>query len=39
LKAHASEQQIKAGSRARKVQLIEMMNPEWRDLWDEIAGG
>ncbi|MGM0564446.1 MAG: GIY-YIG nuclease family protein [Pseudomonadota bacterium] len=26
------EKQIKAGSRAKKLQLIEGMNPEWRDL-------
>ena len=31
------EKQIKAGSRAKKLQLIESMNPEWRDLWDDIA--
>jgi putative endonuclease len=26
------EKQIKAGSRARKLALIEAMNPDWRDL-------
>ena len=31
------EKQIKAGSRAKKLALIEMMNPEWRDFWNEIA--
>jgi putative endonuclease len=31
------EKQIKAGSRARKLSLIESMNPGWQDLWDEIA--
>jgi putative endonuclease len=31
------EKQIKAGSRARKLTLIEDMNPDWRDLWDDIA--
>jgi len=31
------EKQIKAGSRARKLALIEAMNPDWRDLWDDIA--
>ena len=31
------EKQIKAGSRAKKLQLIEALNPEWRDLWDDIA--
>ncbi len=30
--AIAREKQIKAGSRRRKVQLIERINPEWRDL-------
>jgi putative endonuclease len=37
--AIAREKQIKAGSRARKLRLIHSMNPEWRDLWDEIASG
>jgi putative endonuclease len=32
-----SEKQIKAGSRAKKLELIEAGNPEWRDLWDDIA--
>ena len=31
------EKQIKAGSRRKKLELIESTNPEWRDLWDEIA--
>jgi putative endonuclease len=31
------EKQIKAGSRAKKLALIETTNPEWRDLFDEIA--
>ena len=26
------EKQIKAGSRDRKIQLIESLNPEWQDL-------
>jgi putative endonuclease len=30
------EKQIKAGSRRRKVELIERMNPEWRDLYEEL---
>jgi len=33
------EKQIKAGSRARKLALIETKNPEWRDLFEEIAAG
>jgi len=32
------EKQIKAGSRAKKLALIETLNPEWKDLWSEIAG-
>ncbi|HEX6073090.1 MAG TPA: GIY-YIG nuclease family protein [Sphingomicrobium sp.] len=31
------EKQIKAGSRAKKLALVETQNPEWRDLWDDIA--
>ena len=34
--AIAREKQVKAGSRAKKVQLIEKMNPEWKDLIFEI---
>lgn len=30
------EKQLKAGSRARKIELIEGMNPEWKDLYSEI---
>ena len=30
------EKQIKAGSRRRKVELIERVNPEWRDLYEEL---
>ena len=30
------EKQIKAGSREKKVQLINSMNGEWRDLYDEL---
>ena len=32
------EKQIKAGPRFRKVELIKRMNPQWRDLYDDIAG-
>ena len=35
-KARAREKQIKAGSRAKKIKLIESMNPEWRDLFNEL---
>jgi putative endonuclease len=31
------EKQIKAGSRAKKIALIEGMNPEWKDLYDTLA--
>jgi len=30
------EKQIKGGSRKKKIELIESMNPEWRDLYEEI---
>ncbi len=33
------EKRIKAGSRARKIALIEAANPRWRDLYEEIAHG
>lgn len=36
LPAIAREKQIKAGSRAKKLALIEAANPTWRDLYDEI---
>ena len=31
------EKQIKSGSREKKLALIAAANPEWRDLYDEIA--
>ena len=31
------EKQIKAGSRAAKIRLVEGMNPGWRDLYEEIC--
>ena len=34
--ANAREKQIKAGSRRKKIALIERMNPEWRDLADDL---
>jgi putative endonuclease len=35
--AIAREKQIKGGSRARKLALIEAMNPQWRDLYADFA--
>ena len=32
--ALAREKQIKAGSRERKIALVESMNPDWLDLWN-----
>lgn len=34
--ANAREKQIKAGKRARKIKLIEEMNPEWKDLAETL---
>ena len=31
------EKQLKGGSRAKKIALIEANNPEWQDLYGEIA--
>jgi putative endonuclease len=30
------EKQIKAGSRKKKIELINSINPEWKDLYDDI---
>jgi putative endonuclease len=30
------EKQIKAGSRAKKIALIETLNPEWNDLYGSL---
>jgi putative endonuclease len=35
--AIAREKQIKGGSRAKKLALIEAMNPQWRDLYAYLA--
>jgi putative endonuclease len=35
--AISREKQIKAGSRKKKIQLIESLNPDWRDLFDDIT--
>ena len=34
--AIAEEKRIKGGSRKSKIKLIEGMNPEWKDLWEEV---
>ena len=34
--AIAREKQIKAGSRQKKIDLINRVNPGWRDLYDDI---
>jgi putative endonuclease len=33
------EKQIKGGSRPKKLVLIEAENPQWKDLYDDIAHG
>ena len=33
------EKQLKAGSRKKKIALIEGANPDWRDLYPQIAAG
>ena len=34
--AIAREKQIKAGSRKKKIDLIEKINPNWNDLYDSL---
>lgn len=34
--ANARERQLKAGNRKRKIELIETMNPGWKDLYNTI---
>ena len=34
--ARAREKQIKAGSRAKKIKLIESKNQEWKDLFETL---
>ncbi|MDX2074770.1 MAG: GIY-YIG nuclease family protein [Alphaproteobacteria bacterium] len=34
--AIAREKQLKGGSRAKKLALIESMNPEWNDLYESL---
>lgn len=35
--AIAREKQIKAGSRADKIALIQTLNPEWCDVYEDLA--
>jgi putative endonuclease len=35
--AIAREKQIKGGSRLRKLMLIDRFNPEWKDLYADLA--
>jgi putative endonuclease len=37
--AIAREKQIKGGSRQKKIDLINSMNPEWKDLYEEYCDG
>jgi putative endonuclease len=34
--AIAREKQIKGGSRQKKIDLVNSLNPKWKDLYDEI---
>jgi putative endonuclease len=34
--AFVRERQIKKWNRAWKLEIIERMNPQWRDLWDDL---
>ena len=34
--AFVRERQLKKWNRSWKVQLVEQMNPTWRDLWDDL---
>jgi putative endonuclease len=36
ISAITREKQIKKWNRARKLELIEEQNPDWKDLWNEI---
>jgi predicted GIY-YIG superfamily endonuclease len=37
IEAITREKQIKAGSRAKKLALIEGLNPDWKDLYELLA--
>ena len=32
------EKRLKGGNRQQKIDLINSSNPEWKDLWEKIAG-
>ena len=34
--AIAEEKRIKGGNRKNKLKMIETLNPEWKDLWEEV---
>jgi putative endonuclease len=36
IEAITREKQIKAGSRAKKLALIESLNPNWKDLYGDL---
>jgi putative endonuclease len=36
IEAITREKQIKAGSRAKKLALIETLNPDWKDLYESL---
>jgi predicted GIY-YIG superfamily endonuclease len=36
IEAITREKQVKAGSRAKKLALIEALNPEWMDLYESL---
>jgi putative endonuclease len=36
--AISREKQIKGGSRAKKIEMVNEMNPDWRDLYGDITG-
>jgi predicted GIY-YIG superfamily endonuclease len=35
--AIAREKQIKGGGRAKKLAMIEVLNPHWRDLYEDLT--
>ena len=35
--AYAEEQRIKGGSRRKKDKMVNSMNPEWKDLYDDLV--